>query len=314
MFVGHSLMLQQIRKSIIESLWQTYCSKTPDIYRIEMALKKKNNSALILDHFAIIDLPGPETGIAQLSQLFSAIGYLPQGRDYLPDKQNEFLWMTELNSITQNAKVVLPQVVLADFRLNELPTEIRHIIEKYGRLSPPAPITIIQQLAGKAYLNDESAASKLIAIILNYLKGRDWPLPTKREFELVKTYNPLLAWVLIFGRQPNHFTLSVHLMNHFSNLTTFNDFIRNEVGLSLNQEGGEIKGSESVGIAQSSTIDTPQTISLEDGNITLPGNFIEFVWRYPRNKTIQKPIQWKDFFTGFIGQQATRVIESLGSN
>ena len=82
-------MLKQLRQNIVQNLWQTYCQDSHDIQLINAAFAQKGISRYTLDHFAIIDLPGPHSGIHQLSQIFSAIGYTEQGKDYLTDKQNK---------------------------------------------------------------------------------------------------------------------------------------------------------------------------------------------------------------------------------
>lgn len=301
-------MLKHIRHSIINSLWEAYRQRTPQIKLIEAGLKLKNIEQSALDHFAVIDLPGPYTGIPFLKELFACIGYIPQGRGYLPDKQNDFLWMTEEDSFEAIADTVQPQVVVADFRLDELPPEIKKIIEKYGRLSPPCPLPEIQTLARSTANGNLEASKRLLHLFSTYLTGRDWPCPTVNEFKTVHAFNELLAWVLVFGRQPNHFTLSVHLLPHFQNLESFHRFIEDELKLSLNYDGGVIKGNQTSGIAQGSTLGVREKIQLADGAVELPTGFVEFVWRYPLR---DKPIKWNDYFTGFVAQHANHVIESL---
>jgi hypothetical protein len=135
-----------------------------------------------------------------------------------------------------------------------------------------------------------------------------------KEFTAVHEFNELLGWVLIFGRKPNHFTLSIHLLDYFENLNDFIQFITDEVKLTLNKEGGLIKGGKTVGIAQGSTQGQSLTVSLLDGNITIPTGFVEFVWRYPHASlpsNPHKPRLWRDYFTGFVAQHADHVIESL---
>lgn len=303
-------MLKQLRQNIVRNLWQTYCQDSHDIQRINAALEQKSLSHYTLDHFAIIDLPGPHSGIHQLSQIFSAIGYAEQGKDYLADKQNDFLWMAESDCTHQPASEVLPQVVVADFRMDELPVEVSQIIHKYSSQAQPSPLKEIQLLSQRVANGDAQAFAQCTNKILTYLAGRDWTLPTQKEFYTVREFNELLAWVLVFGRRPNHFTLSIHLLNHFTDLTHFHQFIENEVKLPLNQEGGTIKGGKEIGIAQGSTSGISQTISLSDGEISIPTGFIEFVWRYPR-ASVQHPKLWNDYFTGFVAKHADRVIESL---
>lgn len=281
---------------------------------VKQYLESLNISNLYLDHFAIIDLPGPQTGIDQLNQIFSALGFIVQGRDYLPEKQNDFLWLTESDSLNQAAQNVLPQVVVADFRLDELPLEIRKIIEKYAKQNPPSPLTALQKQIGAVYLGDHAFIPEILNTLEQYFSGRTWAPPSKKEFLFVQEFNELLAWVLIFGRRANHFTLSVHLLDHFQNIHQFGQVLEKDLKLTLNREGGAIKGNKSCGIAQGSTLGKLVTVPLSDGNVTIRSGFVEFVWRYPNPSLSKPPRYWNDFFTGFIARQANHVIQSLYGN
>lgn len=307
-----TFMLQQLRHTIIKNIWEQYRQHSTEVQQIENALKKKGINLFPLDHFAIIDLPSSNTGIPQLLELFTLLGFSLRGQDYLADKQNDFAWLAESDYAGKAAHEVLPQVVVADFRLEELPVDVRGIIEKYGQQSPGFCLDRIKELINQAKNHDIQAAHLLNELILNYLSGRDWPLPTVDEFYTVQSFNELLAWVLVFGRKPNHFTLSVHLLNHFPDLEHFHQFIEQEVGLKLNQDGGIIKGSKVTGIAQGSTMGVARKIKLADGEIELPTDFIEFVWRYPLHTDHpSSSLRWDEYFTNFIAQHADHVIESL---
>lgn len=301
-------MLKNIRRQIIHSLWDHYHDSNEHAQRITQCLQQKNMVSPALDHLAIIDLPGPHTGLHELSRIFSALGYEIHGRDYLPEKQNDFAWMAACDSFGTPAAQALPQVVVADFRPDECPADVREIILKYSRQAPPSPAAKIETLAAHAADGDARSAQDLQQLVLTYLSGRDWPLPTVREFETVRAFNELIAWVLVFGRRPNHFTLSIHLLPAFENLSRFHDFIEHEVGLHLNHDGGTIKGGSHTGIEQGSTAGTPETIILADGEVELPLGFMEFVWRF-QNKS--QPALWDDYFTGFVANHANRVIQSL---
>ena len=301
-------MLKRIRREVVSALQNQYNVHTPHMRLIAAGLSQYGIEKLTFDHFAVIDLPSLHSGISVLQQLFSAIGYLVQGRDYLPDKQNAFLWMTEVDCLDTPVKDVLPQVVVADFCLDDMPVEIKKIVEKYSAYIPIPPLTDIQRLIGKAFLGDGDAASTIRDRLITYLSGRDWPLPTVAEFSTVNEFNELLAWVLVFGRRPNHFTISVHLLESFTTLEKFIQFVEQTLPMPLNHEGGVIKGGERIGIAQCSTQGALQLIELADGSVQLPTGFVEFVWRYARKEC---PMLWQDFYTGFVAQHANRVIESL---
>jgi hypothetical protein len=287
-------------RQLIHHLWEGYQGSLKDVSMLVSSLKVAGVNSVILDHFAVIDLPSKNSGIPVLSALFSELGYEFQGQSYLADKQNDFLWMAAPHSKGMLAHEVLPQVVVADFRLDELPFEVKIIIEKYAALVPDPPLKQLRRLKEDDLLN----------CLLNYFSGRDWPLPTVAEFRTVREANELLAWVLLFGRLPNHFGLSVHLTNCFNTLEEFIQFAQEEVGLTFNTQGGVIKGTPAGGIIQGSTMGKPSLVKLADEEDWVPERFVEFVWRYP-HKTSQNPVLWDDYFTGFIANQADNVIESV---
>lgn len=302
-------MQNTLSAAIVKQLWLQYQQRNQQINPILQALQQLGMTQYHLDHFAVIDLPGRCTGRAVLSQLFSLLGFVERGVGYLPEKVNDFTWLAERGADTLPATQVLPQVVVADFRLDELPPEVRNIIVYYADRAAAAPLAQLQTLLSQ-YAQDKQAAIPIQQLVLRYFAGRDWPLPTCREFYTVHEYNELLAWVLVFGRLPNHFTLSVHLLNLFTNFREFCDFIEYHLGFKLNAEGGRIKGGKEKGIAQSSTLGQLREIALADGNVQLSTDFIEFVWRYPLAQVAQ-PVLWRDYFTDFIAKHANHVIESL---
>lgn len=303
-------MLKSLRRDIFQNLWETYRAASDQLQQIETALHRRKVKKILIDHFAIIDLPGPQSGIPFLHQLFSFLGYQERGKDYLAEKQNDFLWLSELDSATSEVTKALPQVVIADFRLEEMPLEIKKIIEKYAYQASNLSMTHLQKLFQLALQGDKKAYQILAQTILQYLSGRDWPLPTTKEFCVVQEWNELLAWVLMFGRKPNHFTLSIHLLEHFNDLKHFLSFIENEVKLPINIQGGMIKGNKGLGIEQAATQGRKKIIATSDSNISLPTDFVEFVWRYALSEK-RKPVLWQDYFTGFVAVHANHVIESL---
>ena len=309
-------ILKIIRQNVINILWQHYCQFTPEMQRIQHCLPIPTHATEALDHVALVDLPGPRTGIAVLCALFESIGYTPRGKGYLPDKQNDFLWMAEQTADQQSLAESLPQIVIGDFRLAQLPKTISNIIIKYANQAPPIPLALIEKYI--QFLKKRAATSyvyqtgipRLMIVLKHHLLHRKWPLPTQLEFESIQAHNPLLAWVLVYGAQPNHFAIAIHHFSAFKDFMTFKNYIETQQ-ITLNQEGeGPIKGGFSQGIAQASTIGTTHHLALQEGHITLPTNFIEFVWRYPEPRHCL-PKKWGDYFRGFVAAQANHVIESL---
>src|SRR3990167_5495295 len=122
-------MLRSLRSSVIDHLWREYHQTNHQMRQIEYHLSNYRKP-LPLDHFAIIDLPSPHTGIPILRDIFLLLGFKEHGKGYLPDKHNDFLWMADQDCANMPALLAPPQAVVADFRLNEMPPNVRYIIEK----------------------------------------------------------------------------------------------------------------------------------------------------------------------------------------
>lgn len=296
--------LSKIRNKIVQKLWCYYQQSLPQLSKIEQALNNINANQINLDHVAIIDLPSSNSGVSVLKQLFSSLGFEYRGNGYLPEKHNDFSWLAEEGIEKKLASHALPQIVIADFRLHELPAHVFEIIQKYTRYITPPPY---EKMA--TAVNEEEIAN----IVVDYLTSRPWPLPTTKEFEAVNAVNELLAWVLISGRKPNHFGLGIYLMPGFNNLVEFNQLVEHALNIKLNKREQSIKGGPHCGIAQSSTEGDLQDVELSDGSVMLRDSFIEFVWRYPKNSETT-PQYWQDYFNDFIGSNANKVIESLYTN
>lgn len=302
-------MLDYVKHYVIGQLWQAYSKNLLHLSIIQANLQTQYQEELKLDHLALIDLPGPESGIDVLSRLFSSLGYVARGQGYLAEKQNNFRWLAEQPSIPKLAINALPQIVVADFRREALAPEVLKIVDHYAAFSKSLDNDRLTFLQKRILQHDEVAANEMITLMMNYLKGRDWPLPTVNEYEIVKSHNELLAWVLVMGRQVNHFAWAIHLSKYFSSLEAFNDFLSSSLKIPLNEKGGLIKGHASQGIKQSATLAAVKPVRLADGVIDLPDRFIEFVWRYPKQEG--ESMLWENYFTGFIAGNADRVVESL---
>lgn len=301
-------MLNQLARDIVHVLWDEYKRTTPQMQNIMQKLSEHSVQDYSLDHFALIDLPSQHAGIPVMKKIFSHLGFIERGSDYLAEKQNDFLWMAQQHCEAREALQVLPQVVVADFRLECMPDEIATIIRHYASFTRSFSFAWLEEELKQLHV--PQAYSNVLKKITQYFSGREWPLPTISEFKKVQAFNELLAWVLVFGRRANHFTLGMHLQKHFANLEAVIETLCRELNISFNTEGGLIKGSEAAGILQASTHNVMTPIKLADGEIDLPLGFVELVWRFPLPSR-QDPKLWGDFYSGFVAAQASRVIESL---
>lgn len=287
-------MLTLVRQKLISLLWDEYISSTPSFKNMQFS------HPIVLDHLAIIDLGYGNSTRMELVNIFSNLEFTLRGSDYLADKNNDFVWMAATDCDKLSCREAPPQIVLADFRMDEFSSAARNIIQKYASYQEPFDSSRFAKLV--THGNIDATAQ----FLFEQLCTRPWPLPTLEEYNIILEENELTAWVLLFGRTVNHFGVSVPLSSASPNLAHFNA----QTSLELNEHGGTIKGGESVGIAQTSTMGEPCSVELIDGVVTTRGSFIELVQRYP---ITANPKLWNDYYTGFLAANADKVIESLYS-
>lgn len=292
-------MFEKTRGYFVDLLWKDFIQDIPRFYGVF------KNKLPALDHFAIIDLSGSNCGISYLQNILERIGFEKRGSGFLSEKANDFIWLAEPNVEKKPADLILPQVVIADFRSDMLSKRNQEIINKYASQTAPFDFEYLDRLLSK---QTEENQLKAAEFIFSYLKQRPWNLPTVDEFNSVSDENQLIAWVLALGRKVNHFGVNISLLGEFQSLAEFNRKIASENGFLLNNQNGEIKGNKAVMLQQSSSIGQEITVQLKDGEIKLHDSFLEFVWRFSNKSS---PKLFGDYYMNFIPEHADNIIESL---
>lgn len=301
-FQGDVPMLKTVREKLNNRLWQYY----KHLYWNDAIMPF--DKEVILDHFAIIELPSAYSGINYLANIFNLLGYERRGSGYLEAKNNDFIWMAANDCEEKTVHQSLPQLVLADFRLADLSQAVQDIVNHYTRDIMPLNYQELETLIERIAHGHMDAMEAIVHMLFEYLTYRTWGMPTLDEYEVVRRENELLAWVLVFGRTINHYGISVYATGEHLNLQHFINSMVQGRRVKLNKIGGLIKGSPVLGIEQAATQGADVHLALQDGALQLPGPFIEFVWRYPVQ---ENPMLWKDYYTDFIPANAGDIIESI---
>jgi len=103
------------------------------------------------------------------------------------------------------------------------------------------------------------------------------------------------------GYGANHFTVSVNQLDKFESVKSVNDHLR-EAGFSINESGGEVKGSAKVLLEQSSTMADRVEVNFAGEQQVVPGGFYEFALRYPMADG--------NLYQGFVAASADKIFES----
>ena len=136
------------------------------------------------------------------------------------------------------------------------------------------------------------------------IRERIWNPITIDEYESLCIDSEYASWVAAFGFLPNHFTLSINHFNIYTTLQSVNEYLERH-GYAMNKSGGTIKGDESTGLMQSSTMAEMIQVDFKDGTKKIPGAYYEFAQRFVVEQNGRHLL-----FRGFVGSQANKIFES----
>ena len=235
---------------------------------------------------------------------------MERGSGYIPERVNDFTWVCYEHNDTLPLDDALPQIVLADFRIDKLSDESRNVINQL-LIDVEPNREALQEVESilKADAHNMEQCKKCADIIYKELfEKMIWRTPTIEQYKTVERENPLIAWVLAWGRTVNHYGISLHAPS--SNFESFEEFMvdAQKERTKFNDDDGIVKGSKELGIEQAATMISMKELQLADGVISISEPFTEFIWRYSKKKS---PRLWGDFYNDFIPQNANQIIKSV---
>ncbi|MEK8023193.1 MAG: DUF1338 domain-containing protein, partial [Candidatus Hydrogenedentota bacterium] len=226
-------------RSLLERLWDDYSGLNPQASRIHELLSERGES-IVNDHIAFRTFDHPLVGVDVLAREFVEHGYKAGGAYSFPAKK---LFARHFDPPTPD----LPRVFISELKLEECSDRLAELARE-----------LLSGMDMHAPLHPDFCVS-----------GRPW-LPSYETYEELRRESEYAAWLSAFGFRANHFTVSFNALKTFSDLESFNEFLK-ENGFSLNAEGGEIKGSYEVYLEQSSTRAAHVAVEFEEGTIEVPG-------------------------------------------
>lgn len=255
---------------LFQPLWNDYIQRLcPSAEKVHQLLQE--DDALINDHIALRTFNVEPLGIATLAQPFLDAGYTPCG-DYVFESKKLQAQHFEHPDPTQ------PKVFISELKVDECSAELQTIVAK---------------------LVEQVDASKLQSPEFLY-GGRLWEL-SYADFQTLAKESEYASWLAAHGFGANHFTVSVNQLNAFDEVVGVNNHLR-DAGFTINEFGGEVKGSPEVLLEQSSTMADKVTVSFTEGDEVIPGGFYEFAKRYPMSNG--------ELYPGFVAASADKIFES----
>lgn len=255
-----------------DALWQDYVAMAPQADRIKSAFEERGETVLN-DHVAFRTLALEPIGLEALEPHILALGYKRfEPYEFPAKKLRAFGYLPPEEN--------LPRVFLSELLVDQLSAEAAKIL--------------------KGVASQVDAAKVQSPEVL--FAGRLWEPISYQDYEVLQEESEYAAWFSTIGIRPNHFTISVTDLEQHREVE---DVLRvvEELGYSVNESGGRVKGSPAVLLEQGSTMADKMPVPFADGSERdVPTCYYEFAKRYPSPNG--------GMFQGFVANSADKIFES----
>lgn len=257
-------------QNLLARMWTDYTQLNPAAKKI-FDLFTQEGERVLNDHVAYRTFKHPRLGIKSLAQHIEKYGYVAKGEYIFKEKK---LYAQHF----EHPNKELPKIFISELELEKVEEFIGQEVEK---MVAQVPDSLIQ--------------SEEILVC-----GRPWKMSFE-TYNRLATVSEYASWVAAFGFRPNHFTVNINALKKFNDLQQVNEFVKGH-GYQLNASGGEIKGTPSELLEQSSTMAKEVQLSFTDGDHAVPACYYEFAKRYP--------LPNGELYQGFIAKSADKIFES----
>ncbi len=257
---------------IFDRLWTDYTIQNPSAQKI-YDLFTDRGEVVENDHIAFRTFNDPRVNVEKLAQVFLKAGYEEIGTYDFEQKK--------LNAIHYEHKTdkTAPRVFISELRLEEFSNELQAIIK-----------TTLDRIPEAMLSSDELIFS-----------GTVWGATSFATYEQLRKESEYAAWLYAYGFRSNHFTVSINKLKTLPAIEQVNQFLKDN-GFLINASGGEVKGTPSELLEQSSIKAGIISYNFEEGQYDIPGCYYEFAKRYADNEG--------NLYNGFIAKSADKIFES----
>lgn len=247
-----------VARRLFDVLWTRYAAQVP----AARTFVELSGGAFQNDHVAFRSLRRPGSGIELFAPIFEGLGFRRAGSYDFPE--------AKLSAIHLSHPRGLPRVFLSELRQEELSPRSREILAQLPADPPPPPNGAkVESLA--AWFAAPAVA------------------PPEAELLELERESQYGAWLLLFGREVNHFTASVNDVEAWARRL-------HEAGVPMK---GEIEGEPGAGLRQTATRAAPRTVRVAgapDKTREWPYAYLELAERHGG-------------FDGFVTRQARQLFE-----
>lgn len=248
---------------VLAGLMRRYSERVPDVGRILTAMEARglvgSREEVENDHIAFRTIGVPQLGIQSFEKIFRAYGYQKRDPYFFASKKLDAFWYAPPNPSH-------PRIFVSELRVGDLSVEAQQIIRSYTDEVLADPVDSLDLADGRA--------------VDQFLHSGLWRLPSWQDYSRLLEESEYAAWVIYNRYYLNHFTISVHnLPAPYDTVRGFNVFVE-DLGVKLNDSGGQIKISPDGLLLQSSTVAEMVDAEFADGDRhRIAGSYVEFAER-----------------------------------
>ncbi|MGF1680997.1 DUF1338 domain-containing protein [Photobacterium minamisatsumaniensis] len=255
---------------LFDGLWQDYTQRLcPSAAQVHDLLTE--DEPLLNDHIALRTFNLPKVGLDRLAAPFIALGYKPCGKYHFEAKK---LYAEHFEHPNPDA----PKVFISELLVGQFSSLLQQTVRELVDQVPEAAMRDPAFLYG----------------------GRRWDLDYA-TYELLVAESEYAGWLAAHGFGANHFTVNINQLEQFTEVEEVNHLLRHN-GFSINESGGDVKGSPEVMLEQSATIADTVDVGFTDGVFSIAGGFYEFAKRYATPDG--------ELYRGFVEASADKIFES----
>ncbi len=262
-------------QKLFNDLWKDYASITPDALEIHDLFSNLSNKPIVNDHIALRTFNDGLISLKHIGNYLETQGYVASGEYHFEKKK---LYAKHFSNKTDPKA---PKIFVSELLLEEFSAELQMFCRG-----------LIAQANWK--ISKEGLE----------LPNRHWGKISRSAYERLLEESEYAAWLAAFGLRANHFTVSINDLESLDSIETVNQFVKSK-GFELNTIGSEIKGSEAVGLKQSSTMANLVDWEFEDGTYPIRTCFYEFAERFPLDNG--------ETYQGFVAASADKIFESTNA-
>ncbi len=250
--------------TLLNEMWEDYISYTPSAEKIS----KLFGEEVINDHIAFRTLNLKQCNITKQADYLKQFGYKVSGDYHFKKKKLDAI---HLENIDQS----LPKIFLSELILEEFSSKLKE--------------TFVD-LFSDTELSDKDL----------FMGGRSWEIDYD-VYKVLAQESEYASWLYVWGFCPNHFTVSINHLTQYENIADVNAMIKAN-GFTLNNSGGEIKGTKEELLEQSSIMADKIKVKFGSAEEIVPSCYYEFAKRYTDVTG--------NLYQGFVTTSADKIFES----